>query len=122
MGMERKAALAAALWIIAGGAQASCKELAAAIDDSEKDMAMAYAESVGDNSAPRATLRQMRTSTALSVIQINLQLMAAQKCPLPAGPINDSGGAYVVPATECALASRIEEKPKSCDRSTWKHR
>lgn len=64
-------------------AAGKCTALAADYDQIEKAMASRWATSIGDNSAPRATLREMEDANALSQAQIILTLMQASRCPLP---------------------------------------
>jgi hypothetical protein len=60
-----------------------CAMLAADYDQIEKAMASRWADQIGDNSAPRATLSEMRDANALSQAQIIITLMQANKCALP---------------------------------------
>ncbi|MBA3942140.1 MAG: hypothetical protein C0520_13100 [Sphingopyxis sp.] len=52
-------------------------------DQLEKAMASRWADSIGDNSAPRATLRAMEDANSLSQGSIVVTLMQANRCALP---------------------------------------
>lgn len=118
-----KATIAALTLALAANAHAGCKELAAAIADSEKAIARQFAQGVGDDSAPRDTTRQLRVSNELAAIQINLMLMERQKCPLPTDPIDTHGTVYLSPALDCAriaMNGTPAEAKEACNTSDWK--
>lgn len=59
----------------------TCAKLMRQYDGASMDLAAGFAESVGDNSAPRATLREMENANALSTAKIALDLMRDNRCP-----------------------------------------
>lgn len=98
-----------------------CASFQRVIDASEKEMAAIYAEGVADNSAPRATLREQRTTNELQIIRLNVDLMVQHRCPIPALPITRS--AYLLNALTCAnerLRNPSATSPAACDRETWR--
>lgn len=98
--------------------QATCGLLLGQWDSAEKDIAEIYARGISDDSAPRATLREMETANALATANMALQLMRDHHCPLPR--MVPSFGAYAVPAMQCRTAQlRGETNSPSCDRSRW---
>jgi hypothetical protein len=80
------------------------------------------AEEVGDNSAPRATMREMRTANQLMLARITLDLMQASHCQLPTRePVS---AAYALPALQCRNAiMRMQagqrDLPPECNRENW---
>ncbi|HEU0099436.1 MAG TPA: hypothetical protein VFQ67_11760 [Allosphingosinicella sp.] len=64
-------------------ASGKCAALTADYDQIEKAMASRWSSSLGDNSAPRATMREMEDSNGLAQAQIILTLMQANRCTLP---------------------------------------
>jgi hypothetical protein len=126
MGVERKTALIAVAAIAASCvtiSRAGCKEFAAAIDSSQKIMAVEYAVSVADNSAARETSRQLRVSNEIAAIMVNMKMMEAMKCPLPSTPIDTIGMVYLDQAIACHLATvrdGADSAKAKCKRSDWK--
>jgi hypothetical protein len=64
-------------------APGKCASLAADYDQIEKATASRWSSSLGDNSAPRATLRETEDANGLAQAQIIITLMQANRCPLP---------------------------------------
>jgi hypothetical protein len=97
-----------------------CASFQRVIDESEKEIAAIYAEGVADNSAPRATLREQRTTNELQLIRLNLDLMIQHRCPVSSVPVTRS--AYLLNALTCEterLRNPSETSPAACDRATW---
>jgi hypothetical protein len=118
-----KTAIAVLALTLAANSHAGCKELAAAIADSEKAIAGQFSQGIGDDSAPRETTRQLRVSNELAAIQINLVLMERQKCPLPTDPVDTHGTVYLSPALDCAritMSGTPAEAKEACNTSNWK--
>jgi hypothetical protein len=117
-----KVILTLALTVISGPsrvfAQSACAPFTEAIEYSLKMIAFERAHTVGDNSAPRATLTAIEVSNWLKRLEINLMLMKESKCPLPTEPIPLS--AYVLDALNCSIqqAKGIANAPE-CDDSKW---
>jgi hypothetical protein len=98
----------------------TCAALMTTYDGASKDMAGNFADSVGDNSAPRATLRAMEDSNSLAQARIALDLMRDNHCPLPKRA--PAAAWYMSAALTCEndrLKASGTESPPSCDRSKW---
>jgi hypothetical protein len=102
----------------AASAGGVCAALARDYDAASKDLAVNEAEGIGDNSAPRATLRAMEDANTLSFANITLALMRDNHCPMPKSA--PAAVFYLSPALTCAT-DRLKgtASPPSCDRSTW---
>lgn len=100
-------------------AQQVCADFDTAIDSSLKSIALEKARGIGDDSAPRETNRRVRISNELAMIQMNLSLMAQNKCAPLRSPINDSG--YMSNAMEC-ITARMQDQtsPPACEFKEWK--
>lgn len=88
----------------------------------EMNLADIDAEGVGDNSAPRATLREMRTANELTLANMTLQLMQAHRCALP--DREPSGAAYSLAALQCRnammrMSPGQRDLPAECNRGGW---
>lgn len=100
-----------------------CDTLGSAVESGVKELAFYSASGALDDSAPRESNRLMRKLASASVIQSNLQLMAANKCAMPKLPISDTD--YYSNALDCTLATsraqRTGEKIElpECDRAKW---
>ncbi len=102
------------------GAAATCPNLMITYENVSKEMAANTASSITDNSAPRATLREMENANALSRANIALNLMRDNKCPLPKEA--PDGVTYLSAALKCRgdlLESSASERPATCERSNW---
>ena len=99
-------------------AQAACADLGKAVEFQLKKAASSFAEGIADNSAPRATLRELRTSNSLALAEMNLTLMAQNKCAPRQKPLNPM--IYIAEALDCELATQKGEKdsPK-CKMDDW---
>lgn len=85
----------------------------------EITLAQNSAEGIGDNSAPRATLRAMEDNNALIRAQMTLELMRAAGCTLPArAPV---AGTFLLDAMECqtALLRGGRAGEGACETATW---
>ena len=110
-----------------------CRMLTMAIEGAVKEMSLIVAGGLGDNSAPRATMRASQIANKQSEIQTNILLMNANMCPPYTGPLHQAS--YLISAAECSLAMMRDrlaargatpratgtEKPTAiaCDRSEW---
>lgn len=100
-------------------AQPTCDVLSDAVELEIKKSAAVFAEGFTDDSAPRATLREMRIANSLSLAQINLNIMAQNKCPPRQQPVNPMD--YLTDALSCELAQQKGEKDSpACDKGNWK--
>jgi len=109
-----------------GGAMATapagtCGTLMRQYDGASMDLAANFASSVGDNSAPRATLRQMEDANSLATAKIALDLIRDNRCPTPKSA--PSMAPYISQALTCSterMKASGAESPASCDRANWK--
>ena len=101
-------------------AENSCANYMKAYEQGAKAASLTWAEGVGDDSAPRATMRNVETSHYLIVEQMNLEMMIAAHCPLPTE--GASVNPYLTPAIECQTA-RLKRgstpNPPECDMTKW---
>jgi hypothetical protein len=82
-------------------------------------LAQNSASEIGDNSAPRATLRAMEDNNALMRAQMTLELMRAAGCSLP--PRAPTMGTFFLDALDCQTerlrGGRTGEG--ACDTASW---
>jgi hypothetical protein len=92
--------------------------LIADYDQIEKAMASRWADSISDNSAPRATLREMQDANGLAKAQIIVTLLQANKCALP--DYAPSIKRYVSAALTCST-DRLQagSDAPSCKMDNW---
>lgn len=96
----------------------TCEGLARDWRAAEQDLAESDAESIGDDSAPRATMRAIRDQNALLKAQIALSLMHDYKCSLPKRA--PSKLTYMLNAMKCQTEKlKGNYKSTECDYSTW---
>lgn len=97
-----------------------CAALASTYDGASKELATNSAEGIGDNSAPRATLRALEDSNTLAEAKMTLDLMRDHHCPMPkSAPARIF---YLLPALTCAndrMKASGSVSPASCDQQTW---
>lgn len=99
-----------------------CEALASDWRRVEQNMASRWTSDLGDNSAPRATMRAIEESNDLSIASITLGLMRDNKCLLPKRAPNVS--TYLTAALSCSTA-RLKQPlssnapPAECDREKW---
>ena len=107
--------------VVAQDGATRCKALSDGITAAVKEMSYYSASDIGDNSAPRASVRAMQINSRHTEISNRLALMAASRCAPYSGPIGE--GAYLLPAMSCLTASMARESDEAvkvaCDRSTW---
>ncbi len=120
VGVMNRAACALVVLLIAGDATAAdCAALLQKYTMMTKRVAMEGADGVGDNSAPRETMRQLKIVNLNLMRQMNLDMMIAGKCPLPTNPVGD--GEYLVNALECSTKiTQGDHKAKECVMENWK--
>jgi hypothetical protein len=98
-----------------------CTRLMRTYEGVSMSLADNFTSAVGDNSAPRATLRAMEDANSLTEARIALDLMRDNHCPLP--KTTPSYIWYLSPALTCStdkLKGVGNGAPPSCDHSTWK--
>lgn len=113
---------------------AVCKSLMTDYDAVSKKLAMLEADGTGDDSAPRASMREAQASNAINQARITFDVMKANGCTMPnAAP---SASRYSIAALACEAGRqkiRTQERldnlqdkyvyypePKECDTDTWK--
>ena len=98
-----------------------CAVLSADYRRIEQNLADRFAEGIVDNSAPRATMREMQNANDLAVAALTVQFMRDNRCALPArAPV---AATYMSSALECSTArlrNRGTESPAECNRETWR--
>lgn len=106
---------------IAQQASPRCKSLSEGITAAVKEMSYSTASDVGDNSAPRASVRATQINSAHAEVANRITLMTAHRCSPYEGPLGEK--AYLLPAMRCVTASITRETPEAvraaCDRSAW---
>lgn len=98
----------------------TCEALATDWRRVEQNMADRFVEALGDNSAPRATMREMREANDLALAAMALQFMRDNKCMIPKRAPNT--GTYLSAALDCAKARRESASsttPPVCERENW---
>jgi hypothetical protein len=96
-----------------------CQAFESSIEQSSKQAALLMASGAADNSAARETNRNLEISHKLQVINLNLQLQIANKCPVRKTPINPD--VYYGQALICTLdRMKGEKSPASCELGNWK--
>lgn len=113
--------VAAAMVMTCSGAMAQngCAAFSGAIESALKQAAADLIEGVADNSAPRASLRELRVANSLATIRINVDLMAQNKCPPRQTPVDTSY--YTVDAFTCEMDTRkgVKDAP-TCNQANWR--
>ena len=98
----------------------TCGSLARQWQGIEQDLATSYARGMGDNSAPRATLRAQEETNGLLRAQMLIEMMRGNRCAIPKSP--PTIAPYISAALACEvdkLKSSSSNLPQSCDRSNW---
>lgn len=96
-----------------------CEGLARDWKSAEIELAENWTTEIGDNSAPRATMRAVRDQNSLLKAQIALQLMRDNKCSLPKRA--PSGLTYSLDAMKCQTEKmKGNYKAPECDTTAWK--
>ncbi len=96
-----------------------CKALSSSFDDGLKELAE-QKWTTSARSAPQATQLATEEANTLSIMQMNLTLLAANHCSMPVRPV--SASTYMLPALQCATASfETDEaaRKEKCDRAKW---
>jgi hypothetical protein len=100
------------------GQQSACDALSAEVEASVKELSYYSVDGTFDDSAPRETNRKLQKVVASNLIQSNLALMQANKCPMPRQPIYES--AYRSAALKCLNAEQPKEGVAAeCIRTKW---
>jgi hypothetical protein len=102
------------------GATGTCAALMRQYNGASMTLADGFASSVGDDSAPRATLREMENANALATAKIALDLMRDNHCPMPKSAPNIT--TYATAALTCRtdqMKAAGSGLPESCKRENW---
>ena len=96
----------------------ACATLAEDWSNAEKRLADNVVGGLGDNSAPRASLREQEDANTLAVAAMTLELMRAHQCPLPRrAPVATT---YLSAALACSTARRTKgAETEECKRENW---
>jgi hypothetical protein len=98
--------------------QGTCDALAAAVEGGVRDLAHYSFDGTFDSSAMRETNRQLQKVVASNLIQANLTLMQANRCPLPKLPVDEY--AYRSAALKCLSAVKPKDGvAPECIRPNW---
>jgi hypothetical protein len=103
---------------------AICLKLSAGYENASKSLAGNVAKGIGDNSAPRATMREAENNNILAQARLTIDLLKENGCQMPtAAP---SATRYFSAALKCkndqldmALGRGPIHIPDSCDSSKW---
>lgn len=113
-----------AIILAASSPQASaCAKLADDYETASKRLALSFAESIGEKSAVRETMREAHAANVRAEASQTLELMKAHGCALPLSAPNPSG--YLSPAMDCQIARMervldpVATPITACDMSTW---
>ena len=98
-------------------ASSVCFKLSDDYEFASKQLAMSYAEGIGDDSAPRATMREARNSNVLERARITLDLMRANNCKLPTEA--PSLKRYLSSAMSCVSQRMSAGTASSCEMANW---
>ena len=91
-----------------------CRIYANVYDDSNKELSSVHAQGLFDDSAPRATYRELQALNAKTTQLIVLQQMEAYGCDIPKEV--SSHIHYQAPAMACHIGGYDSER---CDKDTW---
>jgi hypothetical protein len=104
----------------AGASSGTCARLNGEMEQLKKSLAMNFADGIGDNSAPRATMREAQYQSLLGRVRLTMDLMRDNRCKMPTSV--PTGVEYASAAIACASA-RMEaggaSSTASCDQSKW---
>ncbi len=113
-----------------GNPKGLCVTFDLAIEGALKEVAFRRAAGIADNSAPRATVKELMISNQLLLLSMNLQLRAANGCAPLKEPLAPER--YLKQAMICQtdllnaqLGKEVAKKagselPLSCDTDAWK--
>lgn len=95
---------------------ASCEQLKSLYDDQDKHIALINVRGIGDDSAPRATLRQLQKLEHLLQKQMLLDFMTRKKCKFP----DHVSSQYRLNAIKCGTQIlKGNSSHPDCDKSKW---
>ena len=68
----------------AAASSGTCTRLYSDMEHLKKSLAMNFADGIGDNSAPRATMREAQEQSLLGRVRLTMDLMRDNHCRMPA--------------------------------------
>ena len=95
----------------------TCEQLDDEWEFGNKRLASIFAQGITDNSAPRATNRELKEVNIRLRQQMALTMMIDMDCPLPASLSEPNE--YISPALKCETDSLSETSPDSCNLADW---
>jgi hypothetical protein len=101
----------------------ACDSFTKSVEQSLKYIDMVSVDDLTDNSAPRATVSNIKINSELLLISMNLQLARDNGCPARKDPIRTN--AYLGSAMKCKtdrLAASLKgdkSSPAICDTDSW---
>lgn len=97
-----------------------CEQLLTSIEMGKKQQALSWAQGVGDNSAPRATLRAMETVAVLERANFNLKLLELNRCRTLPAPMTEGLGEYAGQALACSTEIvKGNNSSPTCVLASW---
>jgi hypothetical protein len=95
-----------------------CSKLSSEYDFQDRQIALTEAEGLVDDSAPRATVREMENLNRRQQKMTLVEIMRGQNCPLPSSV--DGDAQYLPEAMACRIASaRGQAEGTECKISNW---
>lgn len=97
----------------------TCTRLYADMEHLKKSLAMNFADGIGDNSAPRATMREAQDQSLMARVRLTMDLMRDNHCKMPTSVPN--GVEYASTAITCRTDQMHSGSlnPPSCDQDKW---
>lgn len=104
--------------VLSESTKALCKTAESLIEELLKSIAYESVAGIGDNSAPRETIRQLKVVAATNQLHIQQFHMQSMQCPAIQWSISHS--AFTSAALGCSLASTTNDEYKEkCNRKNW---
>ena len=97
----------------------TCTQLNADMEHLKKSLAMNFADGIGDNSAPRATMREAQEQSLMGKVRLTMELMRDNHCKMPTSV--PTGVEYASNAISCRTEQMHSgsANPPSCDQDKW---
>lgn len=97
----------------------TCTRLYADMEHLKKSLAMNFADGIGDNSAPRATMREAQDQSLMARVRLTMDLMRDNHCRMPTTV--PTGVEYASSAISCRTdqMSSGSLNPPSCVQDKW---
>jgi len=102
------------------GASRLCETATSRIEDIQKDLAQIHADELGDDSAPRATMRAAQSTAFFSETQVLLAQMTQARCsPYPTTIGWDRYYAQAISCRSATLNFKTGDTLDACRKSAW---